>query len=312
MPDKEIDIADYRRGGAARDMCDQKHEPAAEPAVVLAEPPTLDRHRLELVQRLAARLQQQGGAGGAGDSGGAPVAIVAVSGWDSCWHAESSAFLDWLCGGAAPADTLAVVTAAAAAVLCPAPAPARAANGAGGYTAARPRQRRGSRGDPTADCQDLSEEAALAALAADPKVSAFRRLLAAAGAGAAPRLAAPLGWEVAGGALRRAGTCDVADGGDCGGGGPLARWPLVQAVEALEGDALPGRFEEVLDVSYELRALMGRADARAARALLSERAPALRRAWGEVQGLIGRTSPVARGVELSEEQRRVASTAPKT
>lgn len=60
--------------------------------------------------------------------------------------------------------------------------------------------------------------------------------------------------------------------------------------------------QNLLDVSLELRRLMGRADGRAARTLLSGRAPALRRAWGEMQAAVSKKSPVARGVELSEDQ----------
>jgi hypothetical protein len=57
-----------------------------------------------------------------------------------------------------------------------------------------------------------------------------------------------------------------------------------------------------LDVTGEARALMGLADGRVARGLLSERTPALRRAWEEMHAAVSKKSPVARGVELSEEQ----------
>ena len=268
------------------------------------------------------------------------MAIVAVTGWDSAWHAESAALLDWLCGGAAPRGAFAVVAPAKAAVLAPAARRSKprassdagecgsggggagaqhAPNGSGGSAAATP-----AAVDTLAD--GLAAACTVSAGAKeqqqggkeededqDEKVLEFYRLVfgsssggdggaessSVGGAAAArpqrarrrrPRLAIPLGWEVAGGALR-----------PVDGAGALARWPLAQAVEELAGAPIT-ECCEVFDVTAATRALMGRADARAVRALLSQRLPPLRRAWGESVAVVTKKSPVARGVELSEEQ----------
>lgn len=65
---------------------------------------------------------------------------------------------------------------------------------------------------------------------------------------------------------------------------------------------------QVVDVTRATRRLMGAADGRAVRSLLTDRAPALRRAVGDALGAVTKKSPVARGVELSEDQvRRVVA-----
>jgi hypothetical protein len=189
----------------------------------------VDPSRLTLLQHLAGRLphaatmQAPHGAdrGACGGRGG--VAIVAVAGWDSCWHAESAALLNWLCGGAAPPDALAVVTATSAAVL----APAKAGRG-GGRTCSSTDAPAGGSLQPAGGAAKDNEAAARAALADDPKVAAFRSLVAAAGAAA---IAVPLGWEVAGGTLRRPAAREL-----------LGRWPLVQALQAVDGRPLEERF----------------------------------------------------------------------
>jgi hypothetical protein len=199
------------------------------------EPAPVDAARLALLQRLAARLAgagrgdadaPDGGGGGGGGSGA--VAIVAVAGWDSCWHAESAALLDWLCGGAAPPGALAVVTAGTAAVL----APAAASGGGGGRSSgggSESSMADGQAANAAGAADEDDDDAARAALAADPKVAAFRAALAAAGGA---RVAVPLGWEVAGGALRRPAAAAL-----------LARWPLVQALQAVDRAPMAARFE---------------------------------------------------------------------
>jgi len=188
---------------------------------------------------------RQAAAGGGGERG-VKTAIVAVSGWDSCWHAESAALLRWLCGGAAPPpDAFAVITADSAAVLAPAIRKPSSGGGGGGD-----KQQKQQMQQCSAQLAAAAAAAAAAAPAAaekaaaaasdnpgsqpadfDPKLLTFHKLLLRSGA---QRVAVPLGWEVAGGALRRV-----------GGEGALGRWPLVQALPSLgaEGQLLHARFE---------------------------------------------------------------------
>jgi hypothetical protein len=212
---------------------------------------TVDPSRLQRLQRLAARLSRRrpcdsdhaaawSSERGDREEGEEAVtaAIVLASGWDSCWHAECAALLDWLCGGAAPRNAFAVITADAAAVLSPqvqsysGSAAAAAGDGVGSEQQQQQQQEQeqqhaplGNGVHPAAPAQ--SDTAA--ALAADAKVSTFARLLSDWGV---RRVAVPLGWEVAGGSLRRAGS-----------GAALARWPLMRALATAEGRPLHARFE---------------------------------------------------------------------
>lgn len=235
--------------------CNQNNSGVADQA--LAEAP-VDAQRVRLVQQLASQLSRSG----------CPTAIVAVTGWDSCWHAESEAFLSWLCGGSAPPDTFAVITSSCASVLTPRPvacAPPPPSSGGGLLNITCQKQLwevmeqqqhhhhmqehhhqqqlwpgTGANGGSTcagaaagADVDsainNLSEDDARAALEADPKVRAFRQLLATAGV---ERIAVPMGWEVAAGQLRHVAGMEL-----------LGRWPLVQALQALDGAPLQERFE---------------------------------------------------------------------
>jgi hypothetical protein len=219
------------------------------PALALAP---IDAARAARLRALAARLS----AAAAGGDNAAPVAIVAVTGRDSAWHAESQRLAEWLCGGgAAPRGAVVVAAPTFAVVLAPvltrAPPPQQQQQQEGreqqqqhdekqqqqqqqkpsGTVRASFDTSSSGSGNGGSDRQTIDSALAAAAAASveghEPKPAALAQLLA------GHRVAMPLGLEVAGGALRPLEPRPT-----------LARWPLIAALAgAPGGDALRALFE---------------------------------------------------------------------